>query len=826
MQFSVKKILPHLLVLVGFVILSLAYFSPVLKGKQIFQSDIMQYTGMAKQQNDFRTQTGEETYWTNSAFGGMPTYQLGAHYPHNYIKKLDLALRFLQRPADYLFLYFIGFYILLLVLKVDFKLAALGALAFGFSTYLIIILGVGHNSKAHAIAYMPLVLSGILLTFQRKYITGFLLTTAAMALEIVSNHFQMTYYLMLLIIVLGIAYLIDAFRKKELPHFFKSVGVLVVAVILSVGLNATNVMATQEIVKESTRGKSDLTINPDGSLKEVSSGLDRAYITKYSYGILESFDLFIPRFMGGGNGENLGKDSNTYDAFRKLGASHLQALEEAKHAPTYWGKQPIVEAPAYVGAVILFLFVFALFLVKGRLKWWLIGGVLMSLILSWGKNWFFVFDPSPDSNPITNLMIDYFPLYNKFRAVSSIQVILELCIPILGIFGLVKLFNSVVKEEEKLKSLKYATAITAGLSIIFLLFKSSLFNFVGVNDGLYIQNYGQDFIDAVKEDRKAIFTSDTLRTLVLVLLSAGAIWMYLKKKLSEKLLVVAFAALMLFDLVIVDRRYVNNDDFVSALQVKKPYQANAADLEILKDTTHFRVLDITSSSTKASYFHNSLSGYHAAGLKHYDDLFNFYIAKNHLQVLNMLNTKYIIGQGEDGKPIAYTNPDANGNAWFIENINVVDSANQEIQSLDSLNTKFEAVINRFDNEYYKNFNQTRPNYLIAKLNFKVDSLASINLVDYKSNYLKYQSNNSNDGFAVFSEIYYKDGWQAYIDGDEKEHIRVNYVLRGLEIPKGSHTVEFKFEPQVIKTGSTIALGSSILLGILLLGGLFYEFRKK
>ncbi|MCK5400997.1 MAG: hypothetical protein KAJ28_05130, partial [Flavobacteriaceae bacterium] len=446
MQFSVKKILPHLLVLAGFVILSLAYFNPVLKGKQIFQSDIMQYTGMAKQQNDFRSQTGQETYWTNSAFGGMPTYQLGAHYPHNYIKKLDLTLRFLPRPADYLFLYFIGFYILLLVLKVDFKLAALGALAFGFSTYLIIILGVGHNSKAHAIAYMPLVLSGILLTFQRKYITGFLLTTIAMALEIVANHFQMTYYLMLLVIVLGVAYLIDSYKKKKLSHFFKAVGILVAAVILSIGLNATNILATQEYVKESTRGKSELTINPDGSPKEITSGLDKAYITEYSYGILESFNLFIPRFMGGGGYEDVGRDSNTYDALRKMGAPPVQALQEVKQVPTYWGKQPIVEAPAYVGAVILFLFVFALFLVKGRLKWWLVGGTLLSLLLSYGKNFGF----------LTDLFIDYVPLYNKFRAVSSIQVLLELCIPILGVFGLVKLFNQVEKEENKLKALKYS----------------------------------------------------------------------------------------------------------------------------------------------------------------------------------------------------------------------------------------------------------------------------------------------------------------------------------------------------------------------------------
>ncbi|MCF6296058.1 MAG: YfhO family protein [Flavobacteriaceae bacterium] len=804
MQFSVKKILPHLLVLVGFVILSLAYFNPVLKGKQIFQSDIMQYIGMAKQQNDFRAQTGEETYWTNSAFGGMPTYQLGAHYPHNYIKKLDHTLRFLPRPADYLFLYFIGFYILLLVLKVDFKLAALGALAFGFSTYLIIILGVGHNSKAHAIAYMPLVLSGILLTFQRKYIIGFLLTAIAMALELSANHYQMTYYLMLLVLVLGVAYLIDAYKKKILPHFFKSVGILVAAVILSIGLNATNILATQEYVKESTRGKSELTINADGSPKEITSGLDKAYITEYSYGFLESFNLFIPRFLGGGSYENVGKDSYTYDALRKMGAPPVQALQEVKHIPTYWGNQPIVEAPAYVGAVVLFLFVFALFLVKGRLKWWLVGGIILSLLLSFGKNLGF----------LTDLFIDYFPLYNKFRAVSSIQVILELCIPLLGIFGLVKLFNDFEKDEDKLKALKYSAMITAGLALVFLLFGHSLFDFVGNNDGRYIRGYGQGFMDAVRADRKVLFTNDTLRTLILVLLSAGVIWMYLKKKLSKNIVIISFAVLIVFDLVVVDRRYVNNDDFVSSIQVKKPYTKNAADIEILKDTTHYRVFDLTSGNTKASYFHNSLNGYHAAKMRRYNELFDFYIANNHLGVLNMLNAKYIIGQGEDSKPIAFTNPDANGNAWFVSELKVVQNANEEILALDSLDTKHEAI-----------FNKSRYKFE-GILNFEVDSLASIKLLDYKPNYLKYQSNNANEGFAVFSENYYGQGWQAYVDGVEAEHIRVNYVLRGMEIPKGNHTIEFKFEPQIIKTGSSIALGSSILLGLLLLGGLFYGFKKK
>lgn len=812
MQFSLKKTLPHLFVLIGFVILSLAYFSPVLSGKQIFQSDIVQYIGMSKQQKDFRANTGEETYWTNSAFSGMPTYQLGAKYPHNYIKKLDLALRFLPRPADYLFLYLLSFYVLLLVLKVDFKLAAIGAIAFGFSTYLIIILGVGHNSKAHAIAYMPLVLSGILLTFQRKYIAGFLLTVVAMGLEIVSNHFQMTYYLMLLVIVLGVVYLIDAYKKKVLPHYFKSVGILFAAVFLSLALNATGILATNEYVKESTRGKSELTVNPDGTLKEATSGLDRDYITQFSYGILETFNLYIPRFMGGGNGEDVGKDSATYEAYRKLGASPSQALQESKRAPMYWGDQPIVEAPAYVGAVILFLFVFALFLVKGRLKWWLVGGTILSLILSYGENQPFAF--------ITDFFIDYVPLYNKFRAVSSIQVILELCIPVLAIFGLVRLFNDFEKKEEKLKALKFTAIITGGIAVLFLLFKSS-FDFAGVNDGFYRQSYGQAFIDAIKADRKTIFTQDTIRSLILVLLSAGLIWAFLKGKLKEKWVMVAFAALILFDLIGVNKRYVNNDDFVSALQVNQPFQMNEADKEILKDKTHFRVFDLVSGPSKPSYYHNSLNGYNAAELKRYRELFDFYIAKNNINVLNMLNTKYIIIQGDNGSPVSYTNEDANGNAWFVKTLEQVNSANEEIKLLDSLDNKNKAIYTfKTPSGIYKRM----PKHSLRE--FRVDSLASIKLIEQKPNYLKYESNNSNNGFAVFSEVYYGNGWKTLIDGKETSHMRVNYILRGMEVPAGKHIIEFKFDPDIVKTGSSIALASSIFFGLLLLTGLLYEFKKK
>ncbi|PSG88054.1 YfhO family protein [Aurantibacter aestuarii] len=805
MSLNFKKILPHILIVIGFVLAALLYFSPVLKGKEIYQSDIVHYIGMAQQQKEFKTSSGEETYWTNSAFGGMPTYQLGAKYPHNYIKSLDLTLRFLPRPADYLFLYFIGFYILLLSLKLDFKMAALGALAFGFSTYLIIIIGVGHNSKAHAIAYMPLVLAGIIYTFRRKYILGFLLTTIALGLELVANHFQMTYYLMLLILVLGIVYLIDAYKKKLLPHYFKSVGILCVALVLAIGLNATNFMATQEYVKESTRGKSELTINPDGSKKEITTGLSKEYITEYSYGLLESFNLFIPRFLGGGSGEDVGKDSETYKFYQTLGASPVEAKKEVENTPTYWGDQTIVEAPAYIGAVILFLFVLALFLVKGRLKWWLLAGSILSLLLSYGKNLEF----------LTNFFIDYVPFYNKFRAVSSIQVILELCIPVLAVFGLHKLITDFGKPEQKQKALVYSLSITGGLCVLFLVFSGSLFDFVGANDGYYRNaygEYGQAFVDALRADRKTFFVNDTFRTLILILISSAVIFGFLKQKISENILIIAFACLIVFDLVGVDRRYVNNDSFVSSRAMTKPYQANKADLAILKDEESFRVLDVESRlPAKSAYFHNSLNGYHAAKLSRFDDVYSFYISKNNPNILNLFNVKYVIASDEEQGAYPFVNPDANGNAWFVKRVKTLANANEELLALEQLESKELAV--------------TTDKHLKSE-NFLVDSTATITLKTVQPNKLEYTSNNKNEGFAVFSEMYYSKGWKATINGKEQPIYRVDYTLRGLKIPAGNHTILFTFEPEVVKTGSTIALISSILVGLLLILGVFFIYRKK
>ncbi|MCM4158997.1 YfhO family protein [Antarcticibacterium flavum] len=801
---SLKGILPHILILLGFIVLSLAYFNPVLQGKEIFQSDIVQYTGMAKQQNDFRARTGEEPYWTDAAFGGMPTYQLGANYPHNYVKKLDSVLRFLPRPADYLFLYFLGFYILMLVLKLDYRLAFLGAIAFGFSTYLIIILGVGHNAKAHAIAYMPMVLAGIILCFRSKYIAGFLLLAVAMALEIGANHFQMTYYLLLLVIILGIAYLVDALRKNMLPHYFKALGVMVGAVILAIGANATNLLATQEYTGFSTRGDTGLTITPQGNEKPAA-GLTYDYITEYSYGIVESFNLFIPRFMGGSSSEKLDENSAMYEQLLQMGASPMQAMDFAQNAPTYWGDQPFVGAPAYIGATVLFLFVFALFLIRGRLKWWVVGGSILALMLSWGKNF----------PLLTEFFIDFVPLYNKFRAVSSIQVIIELCVPILAVVGLYRLFNEVVKNEEKLFALKWATIITGGTAVLFLLFKNTLFNFSGGNDAIYMEQMGAGFVRALKEDRKAIFTTDAVRSLIFVILSAALIWMYLKQKAGKNLLVLGFSLLILADLIAVDRRYVNNDDFVAARQMKQPFQQTTADAQILQDQGHYRVFDVAESpfnTGRTSYFHNSVGGYHAAKPGRMQDLYDFYISQNNMEILNMLNVKYFIIPTEEG-PRAQQNPEAFGNAWTVSNIKWVEDANDAMLSLGEEDLSSTAIINReFSNLVPSEVNR--------------DPSARIELVSQEPNELVYETSAGSDQLVLFSEIYYPNGWRAYINGEAAEHFRANYVLRAMMIPAGENTVTFKFEPGVVKTGSSIALASSIILGLLLLGALFYTFKER
>ncbi|WP_431167433.1 YfhO family protein [Tenacibaculum halocynthiae] len=796
-----KKFLPYVIAIVVFTIASLIYFNPVLSGKQIKQSDITQFKGMSKQVVDYRVENGEEPYWLGNAFSGMPAFQVSAYYPNDFVRYLDKGLRFLPRPADYLFLYFLGFFLLLIALKVDWKLAILGSLSFGFSTYLIIIFGAGHNAKAHAIGYMPMVIAGVLYLFQKRYLLGFVVTSLAMALEIYANHPQMTYYLGFCLLILVIVEGIEAVKTKEVSVFIKQVSVLVVAVIIGVSVNATRLMSMKQYADFSTRGKSELTINPDGTPKEKSTGLDKEYITEYSYGIAETFNLIMPRFMGGGTFEKLGEDSNFYQTLES-NAGKSVAKEYSNQVLTYWGKQPIVEAPAYIGVILFFLFFLGVFLVRGRLKYWLVSATIFSILMSWGKNF----------EVLTNFFIDYVPLYNKFRAVSSIQVIAELCVPLLGVIALKEFFSSKVSSEEKKEALKKALYLIGGLLLVFTVFGSSLFAFEGIRDAQYQQL--PELIDALKSDRKSMLFMDGIRSLILVTLSAGLLWFLLKNKLKEIPVIIGLTVLILFDLISVDINYVNKEDFTTKRKVIKPFVASKANNEILKDKSYYRVANFATNPMmdgRTSYFHNSIGGYHAAKMKRYQELFDYQIAKNNMEVLNMLNTKYFIA-GEDK---FQENPEANGNAWFVNNIKLVNSADEEIKALDNLKTNEVAVLRKSSLENSKiNFPQEK------------DSTATIALIKNAITELVYKSTTRKEQFAVFSEIYYKDGWNAYIDGELVPHYRVNYVLRGMLVPKGNHTIEFKFQPKVIKTGSTIALLSYVLLLLVSIGWFFLNRKKE
>ena len=789
----IKNYFKHFCVLILFCFISLLYFYPVLQGKKILQNDIVQYSGMAKQQNDFREKNDSETYWTNGAFSGMPTYQLGAKYPHNYIKKLDLLLRFLPRPADYLFLYFLGFYILMLSLKVEYRLAVLGALAFGFSTYLIIIIGAGHNAKAHAIAYMPLVIAGVLMVFNGKYSKGFLLSTLALGLQFCANHFQMTYYLMFIVLLIGFYTLIDFWKKDKIKHYFRSLSILFSALFIALLLNATNLMATSEYASESTRGNSsELTINPDGTFKEASTGLDKAYITQWSYGIFESLNLFIPRIMGGGSVEDVGLESNFYSFLRKSGYSALESKKIVENTPTYWGNQPFVEAPAYIGSVVFFLFVFSLFIIKGKYRNWAISAIVLSLLLSYGKNLIF----------LTDLFIDYFPLYDKFRAVSSIQVILELCIPLVAILGLSEVTNN-KSNNKNLTNLIRTLVIFSLIFLALFLFKGSL-SFSGINDA----NINPSVLEAIKQDRMDIYLNELFRMLLFVLLTFTALFVYLKKKIKNEILIFGLAVLVLVDLVPFNRKYVNNTNFVDGDLVDRPYTEDQVNSEILKDTSYFRVLDISTNSTKASYYHNSVMGYHAAKLSSYNEILEFYIKNTHMNTLNMLNTKYVIFNNEDGTSELYVNDSANGPAWFIDSIINVDSKDKEIIALDLLSNKSKAVSTELESNKYV-----------------VDDSSYVKLLEFNPNRIKYEYNNKNDGFIVFSEIFYPYGWNSYINGVKTNHFNVNYILRGMNVKSGNNIIEFVFEPDVIKKGGIVSLSASLIFVLIFLG-MSYKFFSK
>lgn len=808
-ELRLKQFVPHLVVVLIILVVILAYFSPLLEGKRLKQSDITQWKGMSKEITDFREKTGEEALWTNSMFGGMPAYQISVQYKGNLIRFIDDIFKFgLPHPANLVFIYFIGFFILLMVLKVDPWLAMAGALAFTFSSYFFIILEAGHNSKAHAIGYMAPVLAGILLTFRGKYIAGGLLTALFLALELRANHLQITYYLALMVITLGIFELISAIKAKTLPAFAKTTGLLVVAALFALSTNITNIWATWEYGKETIRGKSELTTNPENR----TSGLDKDYATQWSYGVGETFSLMIPNTKGGASG-SLG---NNEKAMEKVDATYAQSLAGQNQ---YWGDQPFTSGPVYAGAIMVFMFVLGLFILKGNLRWWLLAVTVLSILLSWGRNFM----------PLTDFFLHYMPGYNKFRAVSMILIIADLAIPLLGILALKEIIEKPQILRDKQKFFFISLGLTGGLALIFYIMPQVFFSFLsGLEQSAIAEqrmsleaqqlNQFDALIYNLELARVSIFKADAIRSALFIAIAAGLLWLYSRTKVNRLLVTAGIIVLIAADMIPIAHRYLNNDNFVSKSLVNNPYQPTEANKLIMKDTDpNFRVFNMTVSTFQegsTSYFHKSIGGYHGAKLRRYQELIENHLSKRNDQVLNMLNTKYFIGMGQDRQPVVQINMGALGHAWFVEEHEIVANADEEIAALTAFFPEKTAIIDQRFSANLEGFTHA------------VDSNARIELTEYQPNKLKYSSQAASDQLAVFSEIYYDKGWNAYLDGKKVDHFRVNYVLRAMVVPAGNHEIEFRFEPKVFAVGEKVSFAGSLLLILMLVGFAATELWKK
>jgi hypothetical protein len=798
---KMKIILPHLLAVIIFAIVSFMYFYPVLEGKVLKANDSMVSRINSKEIQDYRDKYGKEPLWTNSIFSGMPAYLISTRYPGNLIKHVDTVLRQFKMPVSVLFVSMLGFYILLLIFGLSPWLAITGALAYGLSSFFFQILGAGHNTQAIALAYMPPMIGGIYYAYRHDALKGALVTAFFLALEIQANHPQITYYAMLCLLVFGIVEFIWSIKNKTTIKFLKTSGILVIPFLIAIGINFASLYTTYEYGKYSSRGKSDLVQEN----KNRTSGLDKDYILFWSYGVDETFNMLIPNYKGGSS-QPFDRNSNTVKALRQNNAP----AEAVNQLQRYWGTQPGTDGPHYVGAIVLFLFILGLIIVKGPEKWWLLAATVLSIMLAWGKNFL----------PLSNLFIDLFPGYNKFRAVTMILVIAEFCIPLLGFLALRNIFNNSLSRNEILKSLKIAIGITGGFILLVLIFPGIAGSFLspfetGLPDWLR---------GAMIADRKMLLRLDGLRSLIFILLAAGVILGFIYEKIRLYQAVALTALLIVFDLWSVDRRYLNADRFERPAVVARAFAPTAADTYILKDKSIYRVLNLTVSTfndnSPTSYFHKSVGGYHGAKMERYQEFIDsalsrnidtlrasasleqFQRALNRAYALNMLNAKYVI-YNPQAPPLI--NENVTGNAWFVEKPVLVENANQEISSLDSFNPSKEALID-------KSFSDQ-----ITKQSFSPLESDKIELVSYLPNELKYKYSAGEDQLAIFSEIYYPAGWKSYIDGKESKHFRADYILRAMIVPAGNHEIRFSFEPASYITGNKISLGSSILLIVLFAG---------
>ena len=819
----IKKVLPHLFAVVLFIIIAYAYFPSLLEGKAIQQSDIMQYKGMAKEIQDFREKTGEEPLWTNSLFGGMPSFFISTQYPNNFVKFIDNLLEFGQRPASFVFLYLLGFYIALLLLGVNPWLSIVGAIAYAFSSYFFIIIAAGHNTKAIALAYMAPVIASIVYSYRKKLLLGMALAGLFLALLVLSRHPQIAYYAMIIVFIFGVVELIYSIREKRVLHFLKITAFLVVPLVLAVGSNASNLWTKYEYSKHSMRGQSELETNQE----QQTSGLDKDYATRWSYGIDETLTLLIPNYAGGSSGGELSTDSETYQTLVNNNVPPGRARQFIQNAPLYHGNQPFTEGPVYVGAIVLFFFIFGLLVIRGPVKWWIVAATILSILLSWGNNFM----------GFTNFFMEYVPWYNKFRTVSMTLVIAEFTIPLMAILALQKTLKGEIQKEKFLKALKNSLYIVGGICLLLLLAPGIFQDFTGPAD----QQLPGWLSEPLREDRKTILRQDALRSLIFIVLGAAIITAFYYKKLKKNYAILLLGVFILIDMWTINKRYLNEEHFAPQQEVKNPFPKSRADQFILNDQNdYFRVLNLavnTFNDNSTAYYHHAVGGYHGAKLQRYQEMIEYHIQKEmqviintlkgegvnrtgvdsilkNQEVLNMLNTKYII-YNESQQPLP--NDQRLGAAWLVDDYRIVPDAEAEINALYDFKPSQTAIVDKDFEEHLKG------------LHFSKDTNGHIRLTQYEPNHLKYQYQADSKQLVVFSEIYYPDGWKLYIDGEPSELFRANYILRAAVIPEGEHQVEMKFEPRSYYMGNKISGYSSVILLLFVISVLGYEafnyFRK-
>lgn len=806
-----KRILPDIVVIILFAVISFVYFFPaVTEGRVLSQHDAVAGIGAGEESKEYLERTGERTRWTNSIFGGMPTYQMAPSYHSTDMLKGVESLYHLYLPAYvwYVFVMMLGFYILLRAFDFSVWLASLGAIIWAFSSYFFIIIAAGHIWKFVTLAYIPPTIAGMVLVYRGKYLSGGLLTAIFIALQIVSNHVQMSYYFLFVMLFMAVAFGISAYQKKELPRFFKATGVLVVAGVLGVCINLSNLYHTYEYSKETMRGKSEL-VKPD-THNQTKSGLERDYITQWSYGIGETFSLLVPNVKGGASVPLAANEKAMEKANPMYGSIYNQLGQ-------YWGEQPGTSGPVYVGAFVMFLFILGLFIVKGPMKWALLAATVLSVLLSWGKNFM----------GFTDFFLDYIPMYDKFRAVSSILVIAEFTIPLLAMLALKQIIARPQIVKEQARAFYISFGLTGGVAFLFALAPRFFFpSYVSSMEMQALQSIPADqlapLIANLEEIRVSIFTSDAWRSFFVVAIGAALLWLYGMGKLKAKLTIGVLLLLCLVEMWDVNKRYLYDAQFVPQTARTEGFRPTDTDKAILEDKTlDYRVLNLASNTfneNNTSYWHKSIGGYHAAKLRRYQEMIEEHISPemsnlfkavseaggdmakvdaSAFPVLNMLNTRYFIFPLQGGKTMPLQNPYTLGNAWFVDEVQYVNNANEEIDALHKVAPAKVAVVD-------KKFAE------LVKQTAAPDSLSSVTLVAYEPNDLKYEVDSEKGRVVVFSEIYYP-GWQAYIDGVEAPHGRADYILRAMNVPAGKHTVEFKFDPKSLHTTETIAF---IALGLL------------